>query len=126
MMAADTPKNEPAFPRNYDANGHNGMTIRDWFAGQALTGLAASIRGPGCADWDYYGNGAYRIADAMIAAREEGCRKEDDPLEALKMLMAEVSETARPDGPLDPKFACPSMESAYQFARDAVTKAEAR
>lgn len=44
---------------------------RDWFAGRALTGLVAAIPGPGCADWNYYGEAAYHIADAMLKAREE-------------------------------------------------------
>jgi hypothetical protein len=46
-----------------------GMSLRDWFAGQALTGLAAAIPGPGCAEWDYYPGAAYHIADAMLAKR---------------------------------------------------------
>ena len=53
-----------------------GMTLRDWFAGQALTG----IMGP---NYDWFTSGtetgsrvheaagfAYSLADAMIAARE--------------------------------------------------------
>jgi hypothetical protein len=46
-----------------------GMTLRDWFAGQAL--IALPHRGCG-ADLDYYdtAQAAYQIADAMIAARE--------------------------------------------------------
>lgn len=31
-----TDQNPPAFPRSYNApDGHNGMSLRDWFAGQA-------------------------------------------------------------------------------------------
>mgnify|MGYP000194490858 CR=1 FL=1 len=66
----------PAFP-NSGAYGHTGeylpeggMTLRDWFAGQAIGGL--------CADPSnhqlFSGHGdaainAYAIADAMLAAR---------------------------------------------------------
>jgi hypothetical protein len=55
----------PAFPRHaYD--GHDGMSLRDWFAGQALAGLLAhtgeSERNRAVA--------AYRYADAMLRARD--------------------------------------------------------
>jgi hypothetical protein len=43
-----------------------GMTLRDWFAGQALMGfLAAGECGSGWAD------DAYEMADAMLKAREK-------------------------------------------------------
>lgn len=54
----------PAFPPFHNPDSHDsGMTLRDWFAGQAL----ASYNGasPHVADW------AYKVADAMLAAREE-------------------------------------------------------
>ena len=72
----------PAFPRptseqdpqndtlQYDAQ--TGMTLRDWFAGQALSGLANH------ADFDHYEQEshsanlatlAYAIADAMLKAQ---------------------------------------------------------
>ena len=57
-----------AYPSTQDQweRGMEGMTLRDWFAGQALAGmLAASMRE------DNLSNRAYRLADAMIAAREE-------------------------------------------------------
>lgn len=87
----------PAFPNN-DAHGcaYTGMTLRDWFAGQALPGLLAQRQeagdydGPHCttdamdAGIVYKGNfislkgddsealaeDAFRIADAMLAERE--------------------------------------------------------
>lgn len=67
---------ERAFPSGdgqYGAgpNHDYGMTLRDYFAGQALAGLAASIKGPGCASWDYYSEAAYKIADAMMDEREK-------------------------------------------------------
>lgn len=59
----------PAFPVPNDANtnGQEGMTLRDWFAGQALAGLQFM-------DTERtYGTDAencYRMADAMIKARQ--------------------------------------------------------
>ena len=59
----------PSFTQGGHANGHAmGMTLRDWFAGQALAGLLAS---GGAADWSNDAENAYRAADAMLAAREE-------------------------------------------------------
>ena len=51
----------------------NGMSLRDWFAGQALAGLlasgVASERGQTCEDVAQI---AYANADAMIAERAKG------------------------------------------------------
>lgn len=75
----------PAFPRHYsedrsrlDSGGYGtryfhdaqqGMSLRDWFAGQALTGLVADFWGDGkTAD---LARDAYKLADAMIAARNQ-------------------------------------------------------
>ncbi|KEA07161.1 hypothetical protein [Rhizobium rhizogenes] len=68
----------PAFPVTFEGGGNNGespayfegMTLRDWFAGQAL---AESTRGI----WDSHkyddvAKRAYGIADAMISARKGG------------------------------------------------------
>ena len=69
----------PAFPNN-DAHGcaYAGMTLRDWFAGQALAGeLAANglgdegavkLRSPENAS--LMAARAYHMADAMLKARE--------------------------------------------------------
>lgn len=73
----------PAFPCVFsDGDGNSvtieGMSLRDWFAGQALIGI---IQTP---DFDYDDDGvsrpansdaeiataAYQVADAMIAARD--------------------------------------------------------
>ena len=47
----------------------DGMTLRDWFAGQALAGLVFH-NDYGARSDDEIANGAYAYADAMIAARE--------------------------------------------------------
>ena len=43
----------------------NGMTLRDWFAGQALLGYCLNDASE-AAEW------SYRVADAMIAKRNKG------------------------------------------------------
>lgn len=67
-MSAATEHNPPAFPRDERYLGHNGMTLRDWFAGQALVGFMANTNRPMTmakddAAW------CFAIADAMLAAR---------------------------------------------------------
>jgi hypothetical protein len=74
-----TPANPPAFPRagnvsdirsdDFDNKPQEGMTLRDYFAAAALTGLLASEFGSNNAQW--HGTQAYLHADAMLAAREE-------------------------------------------------------
>jgi len=56
----------PAFPRHaYD--GHDGMTLRDWFAGQALAGLTAD---PDMPTFHKCAEIAYACADEMLRVRE--------------------------------------------------------
>lgn len=64
----------PAFPRAAGQlpGSQAGMSLRDWFAGQALVGAVATVNGPGFAEWAYYADAAYQIADAMLAARKGG------------------------------------------------------
>ena len=75
LESADGPDREldnpPAFPAGWPEAGyepHYGMTLRDWFAGQALVGLLH----PG-----YEANStdapeqAYRLADLMLAERQK-------------------------------------------------------
>lgn len=74
------PENPPAFPQTIDDMGTmrsvtEGMTLRDYFAGQALQGFFAherSIRGSERDDW-YEGTAimAYRFSDAMLAERSK-------------------------------------------------------
>lgn len=69
----------PAFPRPCssvtDVNGVRhfapafpGMSLRDWFAGQALAGMCTSAGYQGL-PWDAVSSEAYAAADAMIAER---------------------------------------------------------
>lgn len=71
----------PAFPRpTYESSGggmvvthRNGMSLRDWFAGQALTGLASVPCGLGATEAEVAKSDAeraYAYADAMLAARK--------------------------------------------------------
>lgn len=60
-----------AFPHPvYVGAYHNGMSLRDWFAGQAACGLARLAMKRG---WDAYelAETSYDLADAMLAARQE-------------------------------------------------------
>lgn len=54
-----------AFPTGY----YIGMTLRDWFAGQALSGIAENYNGLGT-DLNRTAEIAYRLADAMIRERK--------------------------------------------------------
>lgn len=60
----------PVFPEG--ATGHasafRGMSLRDYFAGQALAGMLAHL---GLFGDDGIADDAYKIADAMLAARED-------------------------------------------------------
>ena len=55
---------------------HQGMSLRDYFAGQALAGMMANCDGTGMNGWlgvqDLAAHYAYQQADAMIAARSNG------------------------------------------------------
>lgn len=59
---------EPAFPvpNSANTNGQEGMTLRDYFAGQALSGMMASgdIFAP-----DSAASRAYVFADSMLKER---------------------------------------------------------
>lgn len=66
----------PAFPRGFDFEKFSncidveGMTLRDWFAGQAIMGHSRK------SDWYDFETGAiaknaYLLADAMIAERDK-------------------------------------------------------
>jgi len=61
-------KDISAFPRE-DGSVHRGMTLRDYFAGRAMQGMLSEnsgIRYPTDELVDF----AYKVADAMMKARE--------------------------------------------------------
>jgi hypothetical protein len=76
----------PAFPiseRMADGSyycSHQGMSLRDYFAGQALAGIFTHLIVSRASDQDLdpatlataYARGAYGLADAMLLARGEG------------------------------------------------------
>lgn len=62
----------PAFPVRSEASDDQvtfrGMSLRDWFAGQALSGMMETNM---CgAVWDDYAQDAYAMADAMLRKRQ--------------------------------------------------------
>lgn len=63
---------EPAFPGPAQSSVphdlHTGMTLRDWFAGQAMAPLI-TMYGQDSPDDELMTREAYQIADAMMAAR---------------------------------------------------------
>lgn len=71
------PNNPPAFPRSAAFGdgchdwGQEGMSLRDYFAGQIACGMAAfsGTSGVSYCPTDIAGR-SYTIADAMLAARE--------------------------------------------------------
>jgi len=61
----------PAYPVVTDVSViHRGMTLRDWFAGQALNGLRAANLG-GEFEEDILARLAYKSAGAMIVERDK-------------------------------------------------------
>ncbi len=63
---SDIDRNPPAFPQGGStlADGREGMSLRDWFAGQALVRMQGTPAKT--AEW------AYKVADAMLAERAKG------------------------------------------------------
>lgn len=49
---------------------YTGMSLRDWFAGQALAGLLST--GPNKATCGAFARDAYALADAMLSVRAKG------------------------------------------------------
>lgn len=54
-------------PRDGMTTGHDGMTLRDWFAGQALAGILASP--DKTRSFTRIAEECYKQADAMLEAR---------------------------------------------------------
>ena len=71
-MSAAIDDGGAAFPVPNDANinRQEGMTLRDWFAGQALAGLVFHNDFGNVSD-ENIAKGAYSYADAMLAARKQ-------------------------------------------------------
>ena len=69
----DTNNGGPAFPFVAGLAGHKdnkaGMTLRDWFAGQYLNGLAGNEAS--CGTNEEWAKEAYTVADAMLAERDK-------------------------------------------------------
>ena len=71
----------PAFPVTTEACDRGagiGMSLRDWFAGQALNGWAAGRNNdPAWRDSkpETIACECYKYADSILAAREKGCAK---------------------------------------------------
>lgn len=63
---AEAPENPPAFPQQVGAIHYGGMTLRDWFAGQWLSGMAAE--GTAATPVEF-AEEAYAIADEMLVQR---------------------------------------------------------
>ena len=68
----------PAIP----TGSNYGMTLRDWFASQALIGMMAYNGTKGCG---YMAKVAYEYADAMLAARKNYAQKIADAIDQKSM-----------------------------------------
>jgi len=66
VMADAIKDGGPAFPDRYN----DGMTLRDYFAGQALAGIAADASATDVMTYQKLSEWSYAIADAMLSARE--------------------------------------------------------
>ena len=67
-----TDTSAPAFPSSSATQDIPGMTLRDWFAGQALNGVVYMSKDDSDALEDraaYIAEACYQIADAMLAER---------------------------------------------------------
>jgi hypothetical protein len=69
-MSEATKDGGPAFPRDHQHDGHNGMTLRDYFAAKAMP-MARDVYCDGAPEgWLSVAKLAYDMADAMLKARE--------------------------------------------------------
>lgn len=65
----------PAFPLPAGGVMQDGMTLRDWFAGQALNGMLSYSMNDACGNWNNNASKgvaarvAYEYADAMLGER---------------------------------------------------------
>lgn len=56
-----------AFPIQSYTCAEKGMTMRDYFAAEAMQGMMVEVQDPDC---NYIAEVSYRMADAMMKARE--------------------------------------------------------
>jgi len=76
-MSARAPHNPPAFPNKAGIGLYAGMTLRDWFAGQAIAPLATLAGNGDLGVQEGETNGAaivrnaYELADLMLAERSK-------------------------------------------------------
>lgn len=71
------PLHDSAAEAGFAATGHPGMSLRDWFAGQALMGWAAGRNRPmehEACEPASVARSCYAYADAMLRAREGGAK----------------------------------------------------
>ncbi len=70
---SDTLTGGPAFPAGNEANmnGTMGMTLRDYFAGQALCGISSDVTATDHMKHEAMAKWAYKQADAMLDERDE-------------------------------------------------------
>jgi hypothetical protein len=73
----------PAYPQHYvekgfrgdmetgEVYGEGGLTMRDYFAGQALAGMVSSMADDPHIPWKEGARACYMVADAMIKVRNE-------------------------------------------------------
>ena len=66
----DEKEGGPAFPVPENVCINSGMTLRDWFAGQALAGICADPVTDG-GTWKAIATMAYLAADTMLQIRSE-------------------------------------------------------
>lgn len=65
----------PAFPNQSDSSGYGrapGLSLRDYFAGQALMGLIAYNRREDDTEPEHFASRSYALADAMLKERDRG------------------------------------------------------
>lgn len=70
MVTTDIDDGGPAFPAEDFERWYDGMSLRDWFAGQSLAGTRAGDTPDSLCDSKVAAERAYEDADAMIRARE--------------------------------------------------------
>lgn len=95
----------PAFP------GEGGMSLRDYFAAAALTGIRSKSDADDCLSRDRAAYNAYIQADAMIAARESG-------VQGLNVAMLDALEYIACNPGAWVKHELPNGKTAYEWTDD--------